>query len=308
MKELETLFNRSQEIKTEKGLIFTFYPGGGLSTIEHQGVQINSFKGTHFEPGLTNIWLRIKSENTVIPYPLLGNSHAAHVSISKNQLKICIELETLICELSFLSDNKLTWFWALKITNKGTKSVIFDTVYFQDIALASEGLVEAAVYYVNQDIDTTILKKDEQISALCSRQNLPMAEKNPWIMSGSQHKVRGCLTDGSQFFGKRYKATGIPEALYCSEPNFSHIQREFSAQILFSDWKTLAPAQTYVSFFYTTYQPDHQEPSSINDYRLAPIALPPGEEKLRNMFSVEENMFSSNNLFSPHTLTTAELQ
>src|SRR5690606_31467092 len=104
----------------------------------------------------------------------------------------------------------------------------------QDAGLkaCSQGLVNE--YYVSQYTERRIPDDPDAGKVVCCRQNMKESGGWPWLMMASLGRAASACTDGMQFYGRGYRATGIPEGLlagslggeYAGESSLVALQEE----------------------------------------------------------------------------------
>lgn len=242
-------------IQFQKGnLEFHFLLSGDIDHIKYQHIRINQLKGNYLDGSLMNIYLRIKQNHQIKYTPLIGIHSPSTVSFNQD----CIVYSGVFCDMhytvTFAPATEQCWFW--KVTLEGDGSA--DLVFAQDLALASEGAVNANEAYVCQYIDHAVTKHDTYGYTITSRQNQPENGQCPTVQHGCFSGADHFSTDGYQFYGTSYRETNQPACL--SQPTLcdDNYQYEFALAALQTTPLLVTPQQKQEIVFYASFQ-NHTE-------------------------------------------------
>ena len=300
-------------LRNGAGLVVELLENGSILAIRHAGILVNQVLGSPLEGSIGNVYLRRRSSAGITSFPLLGpaSSSRFRASAEAAQWEGSIEDLDYACTLN-LAAEQATWFWAIRFTNTSTEDLDLDAVLAQDVGIADEAAVRTNELYTSQYIDHTILEDDAFGYLICSRQNLPQGDSFPWVMHGCLDGSAGFLTDGFQFHGLEYKASGVPRALGLPTLPNARYQHEFALPTIQSRPVPLAPGGTAEIRFFGAFEADHVAASGHEDvaaaiaardaYRAA--AAPPGAEPTRR----PSGLFEAPRLFDSRDLEPSVLQ
>ncbi|MCU0460073.1 MAG: hypothetical protein MUE37_13405, partial [Bacteroidales bacterium] len=201
------------KISNKAGLTVEFLENGGISCIKTDTIMISLRRATVYSGTYAGIWLR--KPGAVTEYHPLTGPGSESLYLADDDTYIAAgtwEGIGFICRLR-LSENSLSWEWRIDLQNNSGKEVTLDLVCLQDAGLKtiSQGLVNE--YYVSQYTERRILDDPAAGKVVFCRQNMNESGGHPWMMMASLGRaVSGC-TDGMQFYGRNFRATGIPEGL-----------------------------------------------------------------------------------------------
>jgi len=257
------------KLKNSHGLSFIFLENGSLKCIEADPVRISMKAARLFSGPGSNLFLRKKS--VPIEYiALLGPESNSRFLASGEGFVARGEWEGIAyaCFLQ-LSEKSLSWQWRIEITNGPDESPELDIIYVQDAGLKqiTDGLINE--YYISQYLERRILEDKEHGSVICCRQNMKEAGGNPWLMLACGKKAVAAGTDGMQFYGRRFRESGVPEGLLAGRLGGEYAG-ESSVLSLQEKAFTLKPWEVHSSAFIGSYLPDHPDATSDEDLnRLA---------------------------------------
>ncbi len=222
------------KISNSAGLTVEFLNNGAVACIYTDTVMISLRRATVYSGAYAGIWLR-KRDGGIENRPLTGPGSESLFRVDNGTYTAAGHWDSIgyICRLS-LSGKSLSWEWAIDLQNNSSRDVALDLVCLQDAGLKtlSQGLVNE--YYVSQYTERRILEDPFRGKVVCCRQNMKESGGYPWLMMASRGRAATACTDGMQFYGKSYRATGIPEALlaetlgggYAGESSVIAIQEE----------------------------------------------------------------------------------
>lgn len=254
-------------IKNNIGLTFEFLDNGSIKNIESEGIRINLKPGTHFSKDITNIYLR-KRASEITFHPLIGQGSNAHFTFVNEKMVVKGQWDEMqySCILE-LAEKSHSWKWKIEITNLGEHAFELDLVYFHEVGLktTNNGLVNE--YYVSQYLERIVLQDFEHGSVVACRQNIKEKTGFPWLLLASKQTAVSAMTDGMQFFGNSYRATGIPEGLL--QKTFSgNIAAESPIVAIQEKPFLLKPEQTKNLEFLGIFIPNHENATSDRDLDL----------------------------------------
>ncbi|MFT8324091.1 GH36-type glycosyl hydrolase domain-containing protein [Oenococcus sicerae] len=207
-------------------LQINFLPNGSIEKIISDGIMINQVDGNLIDGSLANIYLRNSENGKYRDTKLIGPESNSEFSLTEHAAKWSGEFDGISYIVTlYLGDQK--WFWNIDLTSDSDNSKQTDIFYTQDLGLGLPSFVSSNEAYASQYIDHHIEKKAGKIS-ISSRQNQSQDGRFPYLQQGAFNPLQSYATDGFQFFGKSYKATGVPESLTKAQlPNYNY-QYEFS--------------------------------------------------------------------------------
>ena len=266
-----TTFRSRYEIETIKllnstGLVFEFFQYGGLCRVICHDVMLNQIIGNPLEGSLNNVYLRLRTTDSITFVPLIGPTSPSTFAHAQDQARWQGHWQDLAytCSLTLHPESTL-WFWTIDIHNTASTERHCDVIYTQDIGLAHEGAVRNNEAYCSHYIDQNVLTHDLYGPVVCSRQNLAYGKQHPWLMQGSTTHTRGFVTDGLPFYGLAYRHTNIPVGL--TQDCLDNIKQQYEMAFcgLQSDTLRMAPGESQSVTFYAEYVPHHPEPTQAND-------------------------------------------
>ncbi|CAN5138338.1 hypothetical protein BH24CHL7_BH24CHL7_00050 [soil metagenome] len=254
------------KVENEAGISIELLTNGSVHAIRHGDVLINQVLGSPLEGGIGNLYLRRLRREGISSFPVLGPASLSRFRASDDGAAWEGSIDGLdySCALR-LDPTEPTWFWTVRLTNGGRRRRAFDVVLAQDLGIANEAAVRSSELYTSQYIDHTVLEDQDLGYLICSRQNLPQAEKFPWIMHGCLEGAAGYLTDGFQFYGLEYRATGVPAALDRGTLPNRNYQYELALPTLQSRKLSIAAGATEEITFFAAFDADHPPATSASD-------------------------------------------
>ena len=259
--EIETI-----ELANSTGLFFEFFQNGGLCRAMCHDVMINQILGNPLEGSLNNVYLRLRTADSITFVPLIGPQSPSTFAHAQHQARWQGHWQDLAytCSLTLHPEATL-WFWTIDIHNTASTDRLCDVIYTQDIGLAHEGAVRNNEAYCSHYIDHYVLTHDPYGPVVCSRQNQAYGEQHPWLMQGSTTHTRGFVTDGLPFYGLAYKHTNIPVGL--TQDCLANVKQQYEMAFcgLQSDTLRIAPGESQSVTFYAEYVPHHPEPTQAAD-------------------------------------------
>ncbi len=235
--------------------LFAFLPSGDISEFRAGHYMLNEFRGSPCGGSANNIWLRIYGGGKPRFYPMLGIRSQSRLSRGKSSLAFEGTVEKVAYRVTFCAADARLWFWKVDLQGNGET---VDVVYGQDIGVAEEGALLANELYTAQYLGHCV-RRGPHGFVVCSRQNMAQGQpgEHPYLQQGmAQGRALGYSTDGSQFFGLSYRATGMPAALAGDLQNRND-QFEYSFTALQSEKLILTQPETVA--FYGLFRPDHEK-------------------------------------------------
>ncbi len=249
---MATLTQQTEYINFEKqDTVYSFLPTGDIYEFLHKYYMINQFQGSVSQGSANNIYLRVYEGEKVIAYPLLGIKSNSTVKVGNDTLSYHGEAAGVSYIVTFYPHSDEVWLWDVSLDGNG-KTV--DLLYAQDIGVAAKGGVLVNELYMAQYLGHTICDTENGFT-ICSRQNQQQGDGFPYLSQGMiRGKAVGYCTDGTQFFGLSYKATGKPELLEKPLPSVNY-QYEFSYTVLQTEQITLQGEHAFT--FYGIFKENH---------------------------------------------------
>ncbi|MDM8003193.1 MAG: amylo-alpha-1,6-glucosidase [Bacteroidota bacterium] len=200
-------------IRNEAGLAAEILENGAIGWIEASPVMISLRRASVHSGAYANVWLRKKGSNRWF-LPLTGPGSGSRFRVDGGIFFAEGNHDGIDYVCTFrLSDKSLSWEWRIDMRNGRGEDAELDLVCLQDVGLktASPGLVNE--YYVSQYTERRILEDPVHGKVVCCRQNMKESGGHPWMMMTSPGRAASACTDGMQFYGRSFRATGIPEGL-----------------------------------------------------------------------------------------------
>lgn len=250
------------------GLCVELWPHSGVHTIRHGGVTLNQWLAHPLEAGLNRLILR-RRDGAPHWTELTGPGSPSAFGVRDARARWAGEWDGLAYDVDLCVDPRRSlWFWRVRVTNWGAAAATCDLLYGQDLGLAATGALRSNEAYTCHYLDHTVEPHPDLGPVILSRQNEAQAGAFPWILHGCLDGARAYATDGFQFFGRSYKATGIPEACLAPELPSKRLQYEFAYAALQSRPLQLQPGASTEVVYFALFRPDHPAPSSREDLAL----------------------------------------
>lgn len=296
-------------IKSSSGMSVEFLNNASIRSIEAGQIRVSLKAANAYQKPGINIYLRKRNQPLKF-FGLLGPGKGKKFQINGNAFFLNGSWEGLEYLLTVrLSKNN--WQFRVDLTNNTAEAAELDFIYVQDVGLkeVNAGLINE--YYVSQYLERRILWDENFGAVVCCRQNTREVTGHPWLMLACKNGAVDGTTDGMMFYGKTYRATGIPEALlhdnlpgeYAGESSVVALREKFFM---------LNSGQRHTSFFLAHYQSDHPEATSEEDLKLIPELFSDFEEF--NGFPNEQdwklpvtNIFNDSPFLPAEDLTNAEI-
>ena len=265
---------------------FSFLQTGDIFKISAEPILINQLLTNELDGSLNNIYLRIHDGSKTKAYPLLGLRSNSEIHYSDKQIQWNGTVENIRYKVVFTLTENDVWFWDIFLEGSGET---VDLIYGQDLGLADQGGVQSNEAYMSQYIDHKVFEDKQQGYIVCSRQNMDQSTGNPYIQQGSLGRIVGYSTDGFQFFGKSYKETNQPEALFQDKLANQIYQYEFAYIALQTEKVQLNGNASFT--FYGIYKDHHpetvQQVEFLDEVKAARVMVTFEEQALKSVDRVQ---------------------
>ncbi len=262
------------KIINRAGLAVEFLENGAVSCIQTETIMISLRRATVYSGAYAGVFMR-KHDAAIENHPLAGPGSDSLFRVENDRYTSAGTWDGVgyICTLR-LSETSLSWEWRIDLQNSSGSEVTLDLVCLQDAGLktVSQGLVNE--YYVSQYTERRILDDAKAGKVICCRQNMKESGGHPWLMMASLGSAASASADGMQFYGRSYRATGIPEGLLM-ESLGGEYAGESSVIALQEEPFMLPPGGKRTVRFVLTFMHDH--PSATTDADLARLQSLAGE-------------------------------
>ncbi|MBS1653247.1 MAG: hypothetical protein JSU05_00250 [Bacteroidetes bacterium] len=300
------------KLSNNSGLSFSFLENGNIQHIDVEKIRINLKNADLFaQPGM-QLYLRKREEKGIVYTPLLGPENGNQISFTQDGYKTKGNWSGFeyICSLQ-LSSKSNSWQWEIKVINTSSEEAELDLVWKQEIGLKNQndGLVNE--YYVAQYLERIILNDATHGAVIVCRQNTKEATGHPWLMMASAGKAIAGLTDGMQFYGNSYRATGVPECLLQNELTGDMAGESPVVALQESPFKLKGNSSHTVKFI-SVYLPDHPGATSEQDLSLLQTALSEFSEAGSGVSNkqwqhTQRNLFQTAAYFPSEDLSDADI-
>ena len=270
-----TVANKTHDVSNGQ-LTLSYDERNVLKTILAGSVMLGQHETPEFEQAVSNVYLRVKSGEAISVTPLVFfGSTAETFRNSKGEVvwqtiteQFRARVIATLSQSQSAKDQSIAFITA-DVENLSGEALTFDVIFGQDVALADAGAVKTNEAYASQYLDHEVFQLDRVGYTVCSRQNLPGSTGNPCSQIGSLSPVVAFSTDGIQFFGKSYKVTNQPEAVF--QPTLANVkyQYEMGYIALQTEDRVLAAGDTASTVFYIEVQP-HMANSNVAEAK--PVA------------------------------------
>ncbi len=301
-------------IQNKSGLRISFLGNGAIRNIENDQVRVNLRSGNPYSSPLSNVYLRKRDHLSISFTPLSGVKSTSEFSIFENAFFIKGIWQGLeyIGKLD-ISDASDSWKWNIKVMNQSGSNCEVDLIMVQDVGLkaVSDGLVNE--YYVSQYTERILLNDPQFGTVVCCRQNMKEPSGHPWAMFGCTEFASSGCTDGLQFYGNEFRATGIPKALNQDKLD-GNLAGESSIVAIQQQPFTLLPGETKQVGFIGIFLADHPAATSVKDLERMhgvlkefPLFHPEQISEISDWKKPAENLLNTADLLPVEELTNAEL-
>lgn len=156
-------------------------------------------------------------------------------------------------------------FWEVALQNESGNVIHLDTVWVQDVGLASRGALLSNEAYTAHYLDESIIQDATCGPVLSYRQNLKQAGQHPWMMAACLTGAKSYATDAFDVYGTGYRCGEGASGLQAETLSNRRYQFEFSCAALQSAPETLEPGASSTVRYAMAYVADHPEASSEKD-------------------------------------------
>jgi cellobiose phosphorylase len=240
---------------------------GQVLCITAGDVLISRSSGDPLDGGLAHLFLRVHDGDTIKLHALLGVNCKLtsfgceeHIAQWEGTVAGCTILLSL-----FVDALTQMLFWDVIIENDSSAAIVVDTVWFQDIGLASRDALLSNEAYTAHYVDEAVMQDPTFGPVLTYRQNLKQADQHPWLIAACLTGAESYATDAFDVFGNAYRCGNEPSGLLNKRLVNRCYQYEFSCATLQSRPIKLALGDSTRARFALAYMPDHSTASSDAD-------------------------------------------
>lgn len=218
------------------------------------------YPASELEPGLTNLYLRVRSGAGREVAPLLGPTSGSTARIADNALVVEGHALGFDYAVTFrFAEHASAWFWQVTVANRGASLRDVDVVWTSDPALSTYGAVRTNEYYVSQYLDLTPVQTRSNGVAMAVRQNMP-GERTPWLVLGCTGTGTGWATDALQLVDPSSGTLDLVEDL----PDV-RLQHEHTLAALGSEQASVDAGSTWTTGFFGRFVADHPAATGPDD-------------------------------------------
>ncbi len=243
---------------------------GQVSSASAGDILLSRTLGNPLEGGLGRMFFRVHFGDAIKLHPLLGTfTSLSDFACEENLAQWAGDVAGCAITLSLRVDvEAATLLWDVSAVNQSAEPVRIDTVWVQDVGLASRGALLSNEAYTAHYLDESVIQDATYGPVLSFRQNLQQAGKNPWMMAVCLTGAASYATDAFDVYGNGYRcgegASGLKQE---SLANCCY-QYEFSCAALQAKPVELVAKQSAQFSFAAAYVADHPEASSATDLSL----------------------------------------
>ena len=274
------MLTQGLQLSAHAGCVYTLGDSGKFCVqLNQNGQVLSAFAGdvlltrglgNPLEGGLGRMFLRVHVGDSVELHSLAGPDVALVFSgVSESAAQWRGQVVGCAVELALRVDvSAATLLWNVTVRNKSAGSIKVDTVWVQDVGLASRAALSSNEAYTAHYLDGSVIQDSNCGPVLSFRQNLKQAGRHPWLMAACLSGAVSYATDAFDVYGNGYRCGNGPSGLtQASLPNRCY-QYEFSCAALQSAPATLGVGAAMQVRYAATYVADHPEASSELDLRL----------------------------------------
>ena len=251
-------------VTNSSGLTFTFSDAFALQSITAPPIRISLNAPSAFSRPCANLYLRRRDGDRAYT-PLLGPESPSRYHVTDGQLVARGSWAGLDYECLLLpAETQLSWQWRVRVASQLQPAVELDLLHVQDLGLKASDTGAVNEYYVSQYLERRQFEHPQYGSVICGRQNMRESVGHPWLMLACTSRAVAASTDGLQFYGKTFRATGTPEALAADRLG-GELAGESSIVALQAEPFVLGTGESRTTSFVASYLPDHPEASSEAD-------------------------------------------
>ncbi|MGE4320445.1 MAG: cellobiose phosphorylase [Acholeplasmataceae bacterium] len=219
-------------------LKFHLLKTGKIHQITYDQKMINQLRVTDQDIMFSNIYLRMKKDDSYQWMKVIGNSVTSY---DENHLIYQGRFENVTYEVKITVLNHM---WFIDVTFDQNQNEI-EVFYVQDIGIKHGGGIRNNEAYNSQYIDHKVFKHAQGYS-ICSKQNQGDDE---YLQIGSLTNTIGYATDGYQFFGLDYKFNDTPVQMLQEQLPNEIYQYEFACASLQSEKILKSQKVTFYGYF-----------------------------------------------------------
>jgi cellobiose phosphorylase len=156
-------------------------------------------------------------------------------------------------------------FWDVDLKNESSNAIRLDTVWVQDVGLASRGALLSNEAYTAHYLDESMIQDAACGPVLSYRQNLKQSGQHPWMMAACLSGAASYATDAFDVYGNGYRCGEGASGLLNETLTNRRYQFEFSCVALQSTPETLESGASSVVRYAAAFVADHPEASSAAD-------------------------------------------
>ncbi|MDB4987461.1 MAG: hypothetical protein JWN04_2639 [Myxococcaceae bacterium] len=264
-------------VKNPLGLTFTFSDAFVLQSIEVDPIRISLRAPTALSRPCASLYLRKRGADRAYTQ-LLGPQSPSHYRASDGHFAARGSWAGLDYECLLVpAQDQLSWQWQVRVESQLEQAVELDLMYVQDVGLKASSPGAVNEYYVSQYLERRVFEHPLYGSVICCRQNMHESVGYPWLLLACTSRAVAASTDGLQFYGRTFRATGEPEAL-TQDRLGGELSGESSIVAIQQEPFVLHKGESRTSVFVASYVPDHPEASSEAD--LARLSTLTGAPRL----------------------------
>jgi cellobiose phosphorylase len=244
---------------------------GQVLSITAGDVLISRSLGDTLDGGFAHLFLRVHDGDSIELHTLLGANCKLtsfgceeHIAQWEGSVAGC----TILLSLCVDALTQML-FWDVAIENDTSVAIVVDTVWFQDIGLASRDALLSNEAYTAHYVDEAVMQDPTIGPVLTYRQNLKQSDRHPWLIAACLTGAESYATDAFDVFGNAYRCGDEPSGLLNKTLVNRCYQYEFSCATLQSRPKKLALGDSTHARFALAYIPNH--PTASSDADLAEI-------------------------------------
>ncbi len=260
---------KSNKLENSHGLSVQILDNGTIRAVDAGQIRVGLSPANRFSHQGANVFLRKRGKSLSF-IPLTGPQSPSRYAFEQNMFMAEGEWSGIeyFCRLQ-LSLHSQNWQWCVELKNISEENLELDLVCVQDAGLKQIADGPVNEYYISQYTERRLLHDDHYGPVACCRQNMKEAGGYPWLMIASRNGAASGSTDGIQFYGKSFRATGIPEGL-TAESLAGECAGESSVLALQGKPFRLAAGARHTGIFAITFQKDHPAATSEEDLNHLP--------------------------------------
>ena len=191
-------------------------------------------------------------------------------------------------------------FWDVALKNESSDAICLDTVWVQDLGLASRGALLNNEAYTAHYLDESIIQDKVCGPVLSYRQNFKQSAQHPWLMAACLTGAASYAADAFDVYGSGYRCGEKSPLLLNKNLSNRLYQFEFSCAALQSKPAILEPGGSSVIKYAAAYLADHPKASSEDDLSVLKQLQEMSADETKKDFNLSE-------LATPNQLVQAEV-